>query len=189
MQINTCQTKLQALESNSVNPVNISLENHVKLNLINFLITLVLIFAGLLGIFLPVLPGVPLVFLGLLFLAWVDQYDHVGWPTLLVMAFITLASLIIDFVASIYGAHRVGASRMAIWGALIGTCIGALFLPIGLLVGPFLGAWLGEYWHGQTIGKATQVGIHTWVGLALGCLAKLALSLGMIGLFVAAWFL
>jgi uncharacterized protein YqgC (DUF456 family) len=78
-------------------------------------------------------------------------------------------------------------------GALVGTVCGLLLGPVGLLVGPFAGALLGELWHGRSlnasqVGKATRVGVGTTLGIVLGVVVKLMLAFAMLGLFVWSWF-
>ena len=90
------------------------------------------------------------------------------------------------------GAKRVGASRKALLGAVLGTVGGLFFVPIGLFVGPFVGALLGELWHLRKVdrdglGQAAKVGIGTWIGIVLGVALKLALAFAMIALFLLAW--
>lgn len=149
----------------------------------------ILVIVGMAGIVLPALPGLPLVFAGLLLAAWGDGFQHVGWMPLTVIGALALLSLLVDFLANLYGAKRAGASGYALWGAALGSIIGLFFLPIGLLAGPFLGAWLGEYWHGRKPGHATRVGVGTWLGIILGAASKLALGFCMLGIFALAWWL
>lgn len=147
----------------------------------------VLVLIGLAGIVLPALPGVPLVFAGLLLAAWSDGFRHVAWPTLLVLAGLTALSLLVDLAATALGAKGFGASRLAVWGALAGTVAGLFFMPLGLLIGPFAGAWLGEYAHSRRAGQATRAGLGTWLGIVLGAASKLAIALAMLLLFALAW--
>jgi len=156
---------------------------------IYYLAGAVLVLVGFAGVLLPALPGLPLVFAGLLVAAWADGFERVGWLPLVVLGVLTLLSFVIDFLATVYGAQRVGASGWALWGAALGTLAGLFFLPIGLFVGPFAGAWLGEYWHSRRAGHATRVGVGTWVGILLGTASKLALGLCMLCVFALAWFL
>ncbi|QBH03303.1 DUF456 domain-containing protein [Xanthomonas oryzae] len=153
-----------------------------------YVLATALVLIGLAGIILPALPGLPLVFTGLLVAAWADNFTHVGWVTLVVLGLITALSFLIDFLATLYGAQRVGASKMALWGSVIGGIAGILFMPIGLFVGPFAGAWIGEYYQTRKTGQATKVGIGTWVGIMLGTATKLALGLCMLGVFAIGWF-
>lgn len=154
-----------------------------------WLAAFVLVTVGLAGTVLPLLPGVPLVFAGLWLGAWIDGYQRVGIWTLLLLGLLVLLSFVVDFAATALGAQRVGASRKAVAGALIGTVIGIFFGLPGLLLGPFVGAVIGELSARRTLDQAAVVGVATWIGLIFGTLAKLALVLAMIGVFVLAYFL
>ncbi|MBN6148811.1 DUF456 domain-containing protein [Xanthomonas sp. AmX2] len=154
---------------------------------IYYLIAGLLVLVGLAGVVLPALPGLPLVFFGLLLAAWADGFQRVGWVALTVLGVLTLLSFLIDFLSTVVGAQRVGASRKALWGSVLGSVVGLFFMPIGLFVGPFVGALAGEYWHGRQLGQATKVGFGTWLGIVLGVAAKLALAFAMVGLFAASW--
>jgi len=144
---------------------------------------------GIAGLILPALPGLPLVFSGMLLAAWAGDFQQVGWVTLVVLGLLTALSIAIDILATLVGAKRVGASRKALIGALVGTVVGLFFGPVGLFAGPFVGALLGELWHGRQLGKAARVGLGTWLGILLGTVLKLGLAFAMLGLFVFAWFL
>jgi len=156
---------------------------------IYYLIGGVLVLVGFAGILLPALPGLPLVFAGLLVAAWADGFERVGWLPLVLIGLLTALSFLIDFLATVYGAQRLGASGWALWGSALGTVAGLFFLPIGLFLGPFIGAWVGEYWHSRRVGHATRVGLGTWLGILLGTASKLALGFCMIGIFALAWWL
>jgi uncharacterized protein len=147
----------------------------------------VLMLVGLAGVILPALPGLPLVFAGMLLAAWADGFERVGVVTLVVLGLLTVLSVAADFIATAAGAKRVGAGPAAVWGAALGTFAGIFFGPLGLLAGPFLGALLGELWHTRGLRRATHVGLATWMGLLLGIVLKLALAFAMLGLFVLAW--
>jgi uncharacterized protein len=154
-----------------------------------FILAAILILAGLAGAVLPALPGVPLVFAGMWLAAWADHFQHVGLWTLIILGALSAIALLIDFVASILGAKRVGASGRALWGASIGTLVGLFFGLPGLLLGPFAGAVIGEISAGSRVDKATRVGLATWLGLLFGTLAKLALCFTMLGIFAFAFVL
>lgn len=142
-----------------------------------------LILAGIAGTVVPVLPGVPLVFAGMLLAAWADHFQHIGAFTLTILGVLSVFALLIDFVAGLLGAKRVGASTRALWGASLGTLIGLFFGLPGLLLGPFLGAALGELSAGRELAHASRVGVGTWLGLLFGTLAKIALCFTMLGIF------
>jgi uncharacterized protein len=147
----------------------------------------VLVLVGLAGTILPMLPGVPFVFGGLLIAAWIDNFQRIGWPTLTVLAVLTAVALIVDFVATMLGAKRAGASKLALVGAAIGSVVGIFFGLIGIFIFPFVGAVIGEFIERRKLGQAGKVGFATWLGLLFGALAKLALALTMIGIFVIAY--
>jgi uncharacterized protein YqgC (DUF456 family) len=94
--------------------------------------------------------------------------------------------VIIEFIASTLGAKRVGASRLALWGASLGTLAGMFFGIPGLLLGPFIGALLGELASGTSVLRSAHVGVGTWIGLLFGTLLKLVISFVMVGLFALA---
>ena len=147
-----------------------------------------LVFAGLAGTVLPALPGVPLVFAGLLLAAWADGFVRVGPLMLTLLGVLTALSFAIDFAAAALGAKRVGATKYAIIGAALGTLTGIFFGLPGLLIGPFAGAVTGELLSHGRLPQAARAGMATWVGLLFGTLVKIALVCTMIGIFVAAWF-
>ncbi len=158
-----------------------------------YVIAGLLIVVGLAGIVLPALPGLPLVFAGMLLAAWAGGFAQIGIATLVALGLLTLLSMAVDFWAAAVGAKRVGASRMALAGAVLGTGVGIFLGPVGLFVGPFLGALVGELLHGRSlagaqIGQATRVGIGAWLGIVLGIALKLMLAFAMLGLFAWAWY-
>lgn len=160
----------------------------MEIQTLYYVLAVVLILVGIAGVILPALPGLPLVFAGMLLAAWAGDFQQIGWGVLVVLGLLTLLSVGVDFLATLIGARRVGASRKALLGAAIGTFVGLFFMPFGLLAGPFVGALLGELWHGREIGQATKVGLGTWLGLLAGVVLKLGLAFAMLGLFLFAWF-
>lgn len=154
-----------------------------------YVLSAILILVGIAGVILPALPGLPLVFVGMLLAAWAGDFQQIGWPALAMLGLLTLLSIIVDFLASALGAKRVGASRKAIAGAVIGSIVGLFFGIIGIFAGPFIGALAGELWHSRKLGLATKVGFGTWLGIVIGTVLKLGLAFAMLGLFALAWFI
>jgi uncharacterized protein YqgC (DUF456 family) len=145
------------------------------------------VIVGLAGAIIPALPGIPLIFAGLWLIAGVDQYRHLGFWWLLAIAIIGAVGVVMDLLAGALGTKRVGASRQAVWGALLGTVIGLFFGLPGMLLGPFLGAVAGEFSAGNSILRSTNVGVSAWLGLIFGTLIKLVSSLMMVALSGAGW--
>lgn len=153
---------------------------------LHYLLAAVLVVVGLLGTVLPILPGLPLMFAGMLLAAWAGDFQRIGTWTLVVLGLLVLVSILVDLLASIIGARRVGASNKALWGAGIGGLVGIFFGIPGLLAGPFLGAAAGEMAHGRAWRDASRVGLGTWLGLALGAVLKIALAFSMLAVFAFA---
>ena len=150
-------------------------------------LALLLVAAGILGAFLPGLPGAALVFAGLFWLAWLDRFESLGAWHLVVLVALTLLFHSIDPLATVFGAKKLGASRRAVVGAFIGTVAGLFFGIPGVVIGPFLGAFVGEYSQGHLAGDAARVGVGTWIGMFVGMVLKLALIFAMVGIGVVAF--
>lgn len=148
-----------------------------------------LVLIGLAGTILPALPGVPFVFGGLLVAAWLGDFQRIGWPTLTILAVLTALAILVDLLASVLGAKKVGASKLALLGAAIGSVAGIFFGLVGIFIFPFIGAIAGELIARRELGQAAKAGLATWLGLLFGALAKLALALTMLGVFVIAYFM
>jgi uncharacterized protein YqgC (DUF456 family) len=151
-------------------------------------VAIVLVLIGLAGVVIPGLPGPVLIFAGLVLAASTDGFVRVGWLTLVVIAILMTATYVVDIVGMTMGMKRLGTTRRAMAGAAIGT-LGGLFLGLpGLLVGPFVGAVLGELTARRDIRRAGRAGAVAWVGFMLGTVAKVGLAFAMVGIFLAAWF-
>ena len=138
---------------------------------------------GLAGLLLPLIPGAPLLFLGLLCGAWAEDFRYVGVWTLLLLAGMAALTYLVEFLASALGARKFGGSNRAMVGAALGGLLGMAFGPIGIIIGPFAGAVLGELSLQRTLDQASRAGFGTVVGLAIGLAGKFAIGIAMIGLF------
>lgn len=154
-----------------------------------WVLAILLVLAGIAGAVLPVIPGAPLVFGGLLLGAYVDGFQKVGWFPLVVIGLLMVLTFVVDVVATALGAKKAGASALALVGAGIGTVAGLFFGFVGVIAGPFVGAALGEYVARKDLRRAGRVGFGTWLGILFGSAAKLALMVGMVGVFAVAWVL
>ena len=162
--------------------------------------------AGLVGSVLPVLPGPPLGFVGLLLLHW-SGFGTFGPVFLWVWGAIVLAVSIVDFILPAWLTKRFGGSRMAVTGSVLGLVAGLFFLPpLGLLIGPFLGALIGELIHNRNqarrnqadgtdpgtadagFSKALKVALGAFLAFILGTGAKLIVGVLMLFFAVRALF-
>ena len=153
-------------------------------SLILWILGAILTCTGLTGLLLPIVPGAPLLFLGLLFGAWAENFHYIGVWTLLALALMAALTYVVEFAASILGVKKYGGSNRAMVGAALGGIIG-LFLGIpGILLGPFVGAVIGELSLQRSLDQASRAGFGTVIGLAFGVAGKLALGISMVGLFL-----
>lgn len=146
----------------------------------------VLVVVGLVGIVMPALPGHLLIFVGLVLSAWADGFSRVGFWTLGVIGAVALASYGIDFAAVALGTRRLGATPRAMTGAAIGTLLGLFFGLPGIIIGPFLGAVIGELTATKDFARAGKAGVAAWIGFAIGTAVKVGLAFLMIAIFLAA---
>ena len=148
-----------------------------------------LVIVGLAGIILPALPGHVLILVGLVLAAWAEHFTRVGvWP-LVVIGVIAAASYVVDFVGAALGAKHLGASSRAMIGAGLGTIAGLFFGLPGIILGPFVGAVIGELTVERDLRRAGKAGMAAWIGFAIGTAVKVALAFLMIGIFLAAMLL
>lgn len=154
------------------------------MEVIGWLIVIAMVTAGFVGLVFPVLPGPLLVFCGLWLGAWLGNYQQVGLWTLAILLVLTLLSFLADWIGAVLGAKRVGASKQAIIGATLGTLVGFAFGPLGVVLGPFAGAALGELAASDDWQRAGEVGIATTLGIVVAIVAKLGLCFMMVGIFV-----
>jgi len=153
-----------------------------------FVVGGLLVVTGVVGLLFPALPGAPLVFAGLVVMAWAENFEYVGTGTLIALAVIALLTYVVDIVAGIFGVKRFGASGYAMFGAIAGAVVGLFFGLFGIVLGPFVGASLGEYIKVRDMPRAGRAGLGATVGLIIGTAAKIALAVSMLGIFALARF-
>jgi uncharacterized protein YqgC (DUF456 family) len=154
-----------------------------------WILAVLIILVGLAGVVLPALPGIPIMFAGLMLAAWSTDFEPVGWGTLSVLGALTILSVIIDFLSAAFGAKRQGASPRAFWGATLGAVVGLFFGLVGIVLGPFIGAVAAEMSAGSGAHQAGRSGYGVWVGLVVGTAAKLAIAFLMLGVFLTKYLL
>ncbi|HYK24750.1 MAG TPA: DUF456 domain-containing protein [Steroidobacteraceae bacterium] len=152
-----------------------------------WILAVLLIVAGIIGTLVPGVPGVLLVFGGMLLAAWIDGFTRIGWITLTILAVLVALSLLADLLGGLLGAKRVGASRLALLGAAIGSLVGLFYGLVGALIAPFFGAAAGELISRGRLAQAARVGLGTWVGFALALLARVVIVVAMLVVFVTSY--
>ncbi|SMO37125.1 DUF456 domain-containing protein [Fodinibius sediminis] len=141
------------------------------------------IIAGFLGSFLPVIPGTPIAYCGLLALQVAVQSFSTTF--LVVWALIVILIMVLDNVIPAYGTKKFGGSAYGVWGSLLGMLAGVIFFPpAGMVVGPLAGAFAGELIAGKTTGRALKSAIGSFAGLLVNTLMKIIAS-GIMGYYFA----
>lgn len=154
--------------------------------MLGWVAVVLLIVVGVAGSVLPALPGTALVLAGIVLGAWLDDFTRVKWWVVTIIAVLAVIAWVTDYFATVLGAKKAGASKLAIIGAALGTIAGIFMGLVGVLFMPFVGAVIGEYIAQKNTRQAAKVGLATWLGLIVGTIVKLVLVFMMIGIFVAA---
>lgn len=154
---------------------------------------------GIIGCVAPVLPGVPLAYLGLLLLHWTERVQF-SWQFLTVWAVIVVVIQLLDYFIPAWGTKKFGGTKWGVWGSTIGLFVGLFMGPMGIVIGPFVGAVVGEllYFnrHPQTaqssdeieknsqFNRALRAGLGSFIGLLTGTILKLICCGMMVFYFV-----
>lgn len=155
-------------------------------SVIIFLLALILALVGIIGAIVPALPGPPLSF-GALFIAFLTT-GQISGTTLFILFLFTLVVSILDYIAPIWFTKLGGGSKAATWGATLGMVAGLFFMPIGLIAGPLLGAFVGEYTHNNNAGHAFKVAAWSFLSFLTTTGLKLICSLILTYYTLAAYF-
>jgi uncharacterized protein YqgC (DUF456 family) len=136
----------------------------------------ILVLVGFIGSILPVIPGPPISWAGMLLLKWTrfpgdnpEGYDTALWMLLFFVVIVT----ILDYVVPVLGTKKYGGSKQGIRGATIGVVAGLFFGPLGIIIGPFLGAYIGEITTGKKEREALRAAWGSLVGFMMGVGLKL----------------
>lgn len=152
---------------------------------------------GIVGCVVPVIPGVPLAYLGLLCAHWTDR-AQLSWQELVIWGVITVVVQLLDYIVPAWGTKKLGGSKWGVWGSVLGLLIGLFFGLPGIIIGPFVGAVVFEliYFnfhpkqknidmpHNQKFKTALISGLGSFLGLLVGTILKLICCGGMIIYFI-----
>jgi len=140
--------------------------------------SLIVLGVGLIGTIVPLLPGVALIFCAYLIWGLASHWTDYGLTTLTVVGVLTLFTYFMDYYAGAIGARKFGASAAGTWGAVVGAILGFILLNLpGLIVGPFLGAVLGELFVGRSQSDAWKAGWGAFVGFLAGSLFRILIGI------------
>ena len=153
-----------------------------------WLIAIALMLIGVAGIVVPVLPGTPLLFCGMVLGAWIDDFGKVGVVAVAVLAVLAALAWAIDFAAGMLGTKLVGASTESMIGAGIGGVLGLFGGIPGLIFGPVIGAAAGELYARRTAKQAARAGVAAGLGFVVALATKLGITVAMVAIFIFAYF-
>ena len=130
-----------------------------------------LLVAGIAGCILPVLPGPPLAYAGMLLLHLTDKV-HFTTHQLVIWLVVVIVLQVVDYITPLLGSKYSGGTSFGNRGCMAGTLLGLFFMPWGVIVGPFIGAVVGEMLGGQDLSHAIRAGVGTLLGFLFGTLLK-----------------
>jgi uncharacterized protein len=146
-----------------------------------------IIVAGIVSLALPVVPGVAIIFSGIVVVAWADDFTRIGPAMLGVLLVLTLIAMVADNVAGMFGAKRAGASGWGVFGAGVGAVVGLPFGLPGVILGPAIGALAFEYMKNPDLARAGKAGLGGLFGFVLAVVAKAVFGLTLVGLAIVAY--
>lgn len=143
-------------------------------------LAIILLVVGIIGSVLPVLPGPPLSWLGLLMLKFVPSVSHhLSWTVIIVVGLFTLVVTILDNLLPIWSTKRIGGDKKVVWGAGMGFVAGFWFGPLGVVFGPFVGALVGGLISGSHLKPALKHASGAFIGFLAGIVLKF-INLGVL---------
>ena len=144
---------------------------------------------GLLGCVIPFLPGIPLAWLGLFIYALGTGFDKISITTIVVFFILMVLTVSVDFLAPMLGAKKYQASKYGLIGVFLGFAVGIVVFGFwGIILGPFIGALLGELIAKRKAGQAFKSALGAFLGFIAGTLFKLIVVLIMLGFFIVSLF-
>lgn len=152
---------------------------------LGWLLVIALFVIGMAGTVYPILPGVLAVYFAFFVYGWFFSFEAFGPFFWIIETLIVIVLLVADYAVGAWGVKKFGGSKLSIWLSTIGIIIGPFVIPaFGLILGPLLGAMIGELIKGQSLDKAFKVGIGSVVGLFTSVVVKVVLQLAMIVVFI-----
>jgi uncharacterized protein YqgC (DUF456 family) len=154
------------------------------MDLLLLIISVLLILAGFAGCFLPVLPGPPLMLAPLILIKFTHYGGNITWLWIGIFAALVLLTTLLDYFIQAFGVKKAGGSSAGIIGATAGVFIGLFFIPLGIILCPFLGAFVGEIIAGSSARKSLKAAFGTFVGFLLGVGIKLIICVWVLIYFI-----
>lgn len=157
---------------------------NMTMEILIIILSALLILAGIAGSLLPVLPGLPLSYLGILVLHFGTEYTF-SVAFLLSWAVVILLIQLLDFYIPVWGTRKFGGSKKGVWGSTLGLIAGLFMGPWGILIGPFVGAFIGEQLTHKDIQRSLQSALGSFIGILFGSVIKLVAGGMLLYFFIA----
>lgn len=153
------------------------------------IIASILLLIGLIGSIVPILPGPPIAYCGLLLVHFSSNHPF-SVEFLIIFGLLAILSAVIDNALPIYATKKFNGSKKGVWGSAIGLIIGLFsFPPFGIIIGPMLGAFIGEIADGKTTNNAIRPAFGSLIGFLSSIFLRFALSIIMAYYFVVEVFI
>jgi uncharacterized protein len=152
-------------------------------DIIAIIVVSIFFIASLAGTVLPIIPEAPMIVIGMVVYGFIAGFDKLGLSFFIIQTMLALAVIGVDYLTTAIGSRYFGGTKAAMWGSALGLLVGLLFFPIGLLIGPFLGAALADF----IFRRRTDQAIRSGVGASLGFWSAVPIKLILKGIMIT-WF-
>jgi uncharacterized protein len=150
---------------------------------IAIIVVSIFFFTSLVGTILPIIPEAPLIVVGIVIYGLIAGFDELSLYFFIGQIILAIAIIGVDYLTTAMGSRYFGGSKAAMWGSAVGLLVGLFFFPIGLLIGPFLGAALADYFFRRSTDQAIRSGLGASLGIWVAIPIKLILKGIMFGWF------
>ncbi|CAH2212042.1 DUF456 domain-containing protein [Tepidibacter aestuarii] len=148
-------------------------------------IAIILMVIGMIGIFIPGIPGNGLIFLSTLLYGIFTKFEEISVIMIVIFGVLTIAAFMLDYISSVMGAKKFGATKAGIIGGILGGFVGLfIFNIIGLLIGQFFGTLIGELYYGKELKLSMKSGVGSLIGYIAGVAINTTIGLTIIVLFL-----
>ena len=149
------------------------------------ILSVIFLLVGMVGVIVPILPGVPMCWLGLLMLKFAPSFrDEISWTTLIVLGVIALVITVLDNFLPMWGTKQMGGNKAVVGGATIGLIVGLFFGLLGIIFGPFIGAFIGGIVSGSKVLSATKHAVGAFIGFMAGMMLKFGMVVVILFFYV-----
>lgn len=162
----------------------------MQIEILFYILSGVIVLSGLAGVFLPMFPGVSLIFVGILVASITSKFSFISNSTIIILGLLTLISFLVDYLSGFLGAKYSGASILGSVGAILGAVFGVTTLgPIGLILGPALGVLIFEFLLKKPIKQSAKSATYTFFSTIVGMIVNTLIALIMITVFISSIFI